>query len=235
MPPAEDHEFLEQKWSESIWENFNHDSFRESRNCISLNSLRNRVSEIKVVWKQAIGGIVILFISQSSCAGRDGGSTTQQRITNSTTAVHRSWQACCKISNCFAEQNSSYASSRHIHVYRSHGRPLVSRSWVRVSSVSLFWRMRSLKQREQVLCSLGGVGITERATTAVIIMWSGGADAGNVRDCGIISAALYLVTSNYYNVTPPCGAATHQAAALTCYWSRTAADFETKLLSKMLF
>ena len=26
-------------------------------------------------------------------------------------------------------------------------------------------------------------------------------DAGNVRDCGIISAALYLVTSNYYNDT----------------------------------
>ena len=42
-------------------------------------------------------------------------------------------------------------------------------------------------------------------------------DAGNVRDCGIISAALYLVTSNYYDVPPTCGAATHQAAALTCY------------------
>ena len=100
-----------------------------------------------------------------------------------------------------------------------------------VSSVSLFWRMRSLKLREQVLCTLGGVGSKERATAAVIIMWSG--EAGNVRDCGncgIISAALYLVTSNYYNVPPTCG-----AAALTCYWSRTSADFETKLLSKMLF
>ena len=42
-------------------------------------------------------------------------------------------------------------------------------------------------------------------------------DAGNVRDCGIISAALYLVTSNYYDVPPTCGAANHQAAALTCY------------------
>ena len=42
-------------------------------------------------------------------------------------------------------------------------------------------------------------------------------DAGNVRDCGIISDALYLVTSNYYDVPPTCGAATHQAAALTCY------------------